>query len=271
MLFDRTALDLPDYDGLLAGHYDRGSGYSRRRTEGTDDWLLIRTLAGEGRFGTPVEDVIVRAPNMTLLAPGTPHDYGTARESNRWEIQWVHFQPPTDWLDLLRWPLVASGLHSFEPTTDPKLDAAFNDVLRLSVATVPRRTQWVLNALERLLLICDMQIASVERKVDDRVRMAIEHIHSHLSQTLALSELADIVHLSPGRFAHLFRQEIGIPPRQYVLLQRIQRAKTLLERTTLGVAEIAGEVGMDPFHLSLRFKAETGLSPTGYRTRSRRA
>lgn len=265
MIIDRVAFDLPAYDGLLAGHYVRGQGYSRRRPGGTDDWLLVMTLAGEGRFGTVAGDLVARAPALYLVAPGTTHDYGTAKSSETWEILWVHFQPPTGWLDLLAWPLVAPGIYTLEPDDPGMIECALREVCRLSVSSHRRSRRLAMNALERLLLLSDAQLPEPVGAMDDRIRATIEFIHGHLSATLACEELAARASLSTSRFAHLFREQTGMPPLKYVQIQRLERARTLLERTTLGIAEIAAEVGMDPFYFSMRFKSRNGISPAGFR------
>jgi AraC-like DNA-binding protein len=49
-------------------------------------------------------------------------------------------------------------------------------------------------------------------------------------------------------------------------LQRINRARQLLELTAMSIKEIAAEVGYEnPFYFSLRFKKQTGTSPRDYR------
>jgi AraC family transcriptional regulator of arabinose operon len=265
MLIDRVSLELPVYDGLLASHHHKEAGHTSRRAHGTDDWLLIATLSGLGRFNTELGELVARPGSLTLISPGTPHDYGTARAAEGWEILWVHFHPPHDWLEFLQWPTSAPGLAQFEPPEWTEIHAAFLEMLRLSLATGPRRRQFAMNALERLLLLCEAQLPHLGHRIDDRVRTVVEYIHAHLRDPLTLESLSDLVHLSPSRFAHLFREEIGMPPLQYVGLQRITRAQTLLARTTLSVTEIAAEVGMEPFHFSSRFKAHTGTSPRNYR------
>ena len=263
---DRVAFDLPAYEGLLAGHFHRGPGYGRRRDGGTDDWLMIMTLCGEGRIGSAHGESLAQAGDLYLIAPGTTHDYGTARRSEQWEILWVHFHPQTGWLDLLRWPEVAPGICRLQVLDAGEVEGAFREVIRLSVSTGPLRTAFGLNALEKLLLLSEASRPAGSVVLDERIRVAIEYIHAHLAEPTRLSDLSRLCHLSESRFAHLFRELTGLPPKQYVLLQRLQRAQTLLTRTSLGVAEIASEVGMDPFYLSLRIKKETSFSPKQYRT-----
>jgi AraC family transcriptional regulator of arabinose operon len=219
------------------------------------------TLRGEGRIGSLAGDLLARAGDLYLIAPGTTHDYGTHRQTEEWDILWVHFHPPTDWLELLRWPEVAGGIHRLQG--DEEIESAFREVIRLSVTTGPLRPAFGLNALEKLLLLCEASRPA--GALDERIKAAIEYIHAHLAQPMRLDDLSRLCHLSTSRFCHLFRELTGLPPMQYVLVQRLQRAQTLLTRTSLGVAEIAAEVGMDPFYLSLRFKSETSLSPRQYR------
>jgi len=265
MIKDRIAFDLPAYEGLLAGHFHRGPGYGRRRDGGTDDWLLIMTLCGEGRIGSAQGDFLALSGDLYLIAPGTTHDYGTARRSEEWEILWAHFHPPTDWLEFLRWPEVAPGICRLQMADHGELETAFREVIRLTISTGPLRPAFGLNALEKLLLLCEASRPTGSSVLDERIKRAIEYIHAHLGEQMRLNDLSRLCHLSDSRFAHLFRDLTGLPPRQYVLVQRLQRAQTLLTRTSLGIAEIAAEVGMDPFYLSLRFKKETALSPRQYR------
>ncbi len=264
---DRLALDLPYYDGLLAGRHLKEPGYSIRREAGTDDWLLIATVEGVGRIGTRSGERTADPGSLTLISPRTPHDYGTARGASVWDILWVHFEPFRPWLELLHWPMARDGVAVLEPTVQAWkcIVPAFRSVLSRSLASGRRRREFAMNSLEMLLLLCEDALPRAGARLDDRVDAAISHILSHLHQEISVTDLAARTNLSSSRFAHLFRGETGIPPLQYVQLQRMRRARTLLERTSHSVGEVAAEVGMAPFHFSTRFKEETGLSPRAYR------
>lgn len=268
MAEDYAGIELPDYDGLLAGHHRKERGHTSQREWGTDDWLLVATLSGHGRFNTTIGEFPSPPGTLALIAPGTPHDYGTSPGAEGWEILWVHFQPADEWAELLAWPTAAPGV-AFLDLANPAWEevvAAFHEVYRCSITTVRRRRQLAMNALERLLLYCERQLPETEFAMDSRVRAVVEYVHRHLGQPLTLERLSAHVHLSPSRFSHLFRSETGVSPLQYVAIQRMRRARTLLEKTTLSISEVATEIGMDPFHFSTRFKAQTGSSPRAYRT-----
>ena len=97
---------------------------------------------------------------------------------------------------------------------------------------------------------------------NSQLQQAIDYIHIHLNRDLSLAELAGIVNISPTYFASLFKQAMGISPHQYVIQQRVERAKMMLKRTDLAIADIALQVGFSSqSHLTQQFKRLTGLTP----------
>lgn len=95
-----------------------------------------------------------------------------------------------------------------------------------------------------------------------RLRPVIEYIHDHLADDLSLAELARIVHLTPYYFSRLFKQTYGVAPHQYVIQQRVEAARRLLENPRLTVAEVALMVGfVDHSHLIRHYKRLFGRPP----------
>ena len=91
----------------------------------------------------------------------------------------------------------------------------------------------------------------------------------HVAEPLRVSMLARLAGLSPDYFAQLFKVQTGCSPREYLHLLRIHRACRLLETTSLGIKQIANQLGyQDPFHFSRKFKGFQGLSPTEYRAKT---
>jgi AraC family transcriptional regulator len=95
-----------------------------------------------------------------------------------------------------------------------------------------------------------------------QLQQAIDYIHTHLNRDLSLAELASVINISPTYFASLFKQATGTSPHQYVIQQRVERAKVMLRRTDLAIADIAIQVGFSSqSHLTQQFKRVTGLTP----------
>jgi AraC family transcriptional regulator len=94
------------------------------------------------------------------------------------------------------------------------------------------------------------------------LRAVEEYIHAHLDQNVALADLAEVAHLSEFHFARLFKQTTGLSPHQFVIHQRIERAKRLIAAGRLSLAQIAIDVGFsDQSQLNRHFKRLVGVTP----------
>ena len=90
----------------------------------------------------------------------------------------------------------------------------------------------------------------------------IDYIEAHLDQNLELEDLAQQAGVSQFYFSRLFKQSLGITPHQYVIRQRVERARQLIQQGELGLADIALECGFaNQGHLNRHFKRLTGVTP----------
>jgi AraC family transcriptional regulator len=104
-----------------------------------------------------------------------------------------------------------------------------------------------------------------------RLRAVVEYIEEHLDGCPTLAQLAAVVRLNPYHFARQFKAATGLPPHQYVILRRVERAKQLLQAgTDLSLAEVALRAGFsDQSQFSRHFKRLVGVTPGQFRTPSR--
>lgn len=116
-----------------------------------------------------------------------------------------------------------------------------------------------------------VQIKEVSQLLTQRqVKHVLDFVTANLSQDLTLEALAEQVGFSPYHFARLFRRTTGESPHQFVLRQRIEKAKYLLRETSAPMAQVALESGFaNQSHLTHSFKRYVGLSPRPYRLKSR--
>jgi len=88
----------------------------------------------------------------------------------------------------------------------------------------------------------------------------------NLHEPLALSDLAAHSNMSLRTFARRFTEEVGMSPGRWLIQQRVDRARNLLESTDLAVDEIAGQVGFaSGSSLREHLHAALGVSPLAYR------
>jgi AraC family transcriptional regulator len=106
----------------------------------------------------------------------------------------------------------------------------------------------------------------------NKLAAVIDYIHANLDTSMSLDALAAVAHLSPYHFARQFKNSTGLPPHQYVIARRVDRAKQLLlsDRDDVALAQIALAVGFsDQSQFSNHFRRVAGVTPRQYRTSAR--
>ena len=102
--------------------------------------------------------------------------------------------------------------------------------------------------------------------MDRRVELAITEIESDLARAWDVVQLAALVHLSPSRFRHVFKDETGVSINQYLRERRLERAELLLRTTFLAVKKVTMEVGLSSTsHFVRYFKQKYGVTPSAHR------
>lgn len=95
-----------------------------------------------------------------------------------------------------------------------------------------------------------------------QLRQTLDYIQVHLDQNLSLAEIAAAINISSTYFSRLFKRATGSSPHQYVIQQRVERAKVLLKTTDLAITNVALQVGFSSqSHLTHHFKHLTGVTP----------
>jgi AraC family transcriptional regulator len=104
-----------------------------------------------------------------------------------------------------------------------------------------------------------------------RLRAVVEYIEEHLDTGPTLEQLAAVARLSPYHFARQFKRATGLPPHQYVIARRVERAKGLLQGgDDFSLAQVAARAGFaDQSQFSHHFKRLVGVTPGRFRTPAR--
>ncbi len=123
-----------------------------------------------------------------------------------------------------------------------------------------------------MMAILNAQLGCVSPAGDtvfsEKIREAVSFLTEHLSDDLTLSRMAMSIHVSPGYFSTLLKQETGMRFSEFVADLRIRKSKSLLIDQSLPVNEVAQQCGFsDITYFSRFFKKQTGLSPSQWRRR----
>ena len=98
------------------------------------------------------------------------------------------------------------------------------------------------------------------------LRRVQEFINENLEEDMGLAEIAAVAGLSQFHFARSFRKTTGMTPQQYLMQQRIERAKELLSRADLPIVEVSLRTGFkNQSHFTTLFRKMTKLTPKTWR------
>jgi AraC family transcriptional regulator len=93
-----------------------------------------------------------------------------------------------------------------------------------------------------------------------------QYVMENLSGKLTLDELSRVAELSPNHFASLFRQTLGTTPHKFVMRQRIEHARHLIDQSRLPLIDIAARCGFqDQSQFTNAFRRYFGTSPGRYK------
>ena len=114
--------------------------------------------------------------------------------------------------------------------------------------------------------------SSHKKRELERMNRIVEYIERHYTETITNQTLADLLFLSKGRFEHLFRENMGVPPLQYINELRIKKAMHLIKASDSSLTEIATAVGFGDYNYFGRlFRKYYGCTPKEAQSNSRRA
>ena len=133
------------------------------------------------------------------------------------------------------------------------------------------------NLMENLVILLSRQenfaitLTPIQKK-STRLCIAVrQYIDNHFKENLSLEILAEITHVSKYHMVHVFTEEYGISPINYLIYKRIEEGKKLLQTTDYSLALIGRTLGFSsPSYFSQVFKKHADCTPLEYRKQSRK-
>ena len=209
---------------------------------------------------------VVEPGDCLLLAPGVRHSFWPMPGRDPPTLYHFRFRIQTDAGEarLARPRVLQRGVWPLQPHLQ---QIVHEMAVPNRHAALRRRALWVL--VLSSLLGGETAPASRGAGLGPQQRYAIwRYAQNNLAAWPRPADLARQVNLSPDHFSRVFRQTFGMPPRRWLLEQRIQHAAALLAESERPVGDVAAELGYeDVFLLSRQFKAVMGTAPSAYRKR----
>ncbi|MDW9698915.1 helix-turn-helix domain-containing protein [Sinorhizobium meliloti] len=246
------------------------------RTDASYDWdgrkrgqtpftVLQHTIGGAGNLRYENRSHRVRPGETLLLLVPHNHRYWL-EEGGRWEFFWISMNGE-EALRIHRAILAVTGpIIRLQPDTVEHL--ADCSLRLITGGETPGSASAI--AYEAAMALYDDVFGShpVLSEEYRKMQHVIDHILSNLDKPLPVEGLARISGLSRAHFSRAFAASEGMPPAEFVLQKRLQRAVKLLTKTAdLPVKEVAILSGFeDPNYFAKVFRRVFGASPTEFRT-----
>jgi AraC family transcriptional regulator len=143
---------------------------------------------------------------------------------------------------------------------DPRPNAAFLEPLAAVMAVHLARhygaTAW--------------NVASPAGLPHHKLKQVQSFVDEHIAESVHVDQLAAAVHMSPFHFARMFKKTTGQPPHMYEVIQRVERAKSLLSDSELPLIDVAVQAGFrTQGHFTGVFRRYTGFTPRAFRLNRR--
>ncbi|MDO4865029.1 MAG: helix-turn-helix domain-containing protein [Clostridia bacterium] len=130
------------------------------------------------------------------------------------------------------------------------------------------RLEDVQSWLDELLETAARQLENQTRQYSSHlVKRILQYVNSHYANPLNNARIADEFGYSPNYIGRIFHDETGTNLNDYIKGVRINRARDLLQHTSMRIVDIARETGFsDAQYFSVVFRQKTGLSPSEFRS-----
>ena len=227
--------------------------------------LFHYVLNGGGTFVYNDETYKLYKGSIFYIPPGEQAIY-YPDEDNPWIYSWVGFSGERSEEFLNRLRLNEENV-IYHDSGDLPLKPMFNDLadkynhskyLNLECLAI------FMNILYKMT-ITDHEDDVILSPKQSHIRMAKEFIANNFQFKIKVTDIADSLSLSPNYLANIFKEILGISPKQYLTEYRMQKACQYLSSQDIMIKDVAKRVGYpNALHFSAEFRRIKNMSPTMY-------
>ncbi len=250
--------DFVDFNVIQYGHEDCRPNYSIGSFVRSNH-LIHYVHRGRGVYRLEGREYVLGPGDAFLIYPKDV-TYYRADGEDPWEYSWVEFTGAA--ADIY----ISSTDFSRQCPVMRGCEGAEEALLRLTEADG-------LNPYELYARLLDVLAAFVSKKprpasmAEDYVKYALNYIHTvHYHGSVSVSDLSAYVGVNRSYLCRLFKERLGVSPKQYIRTYRMNNAARLLAETNLPIGQIAQASGYeDQLYFSTAFRNFFGHSPTEHR------
>lgn len=238
-----------------------------RRYAGRNDYQLIYICQGHCIVTINAVVLIAYPGDCILYKPGQTQDYLLSQNAQP-RTYWIHFNG--DACRRIMETLALQDVCLIKAEQSREIEYLISKVCQHYNLKTPHY-EWICSGLMQSILALLSNQAHKEKtcgdgKGKDKISELISRVKMVPNLNITVSECAAFCNMSKPHFTRVFKQVTGMPPAQFMLELRVERAKELLAFTDKSIAEIAEASGFsDQNYFARIFKRFTGISPSQYR------
>ncbi len=251
------------------GHFEFNRKWSSRHRDcGRADYLMMYVHSGAMRVRAGGIDKVAGTGSVVLYRPGQEQLYRDHDESPV-KVYWVHFtgygvEQLLESLDLGEEALFDIGVNTEIPSL---VQIMVND---LHIKSMGYKTMAASLFMQILTVIARKSLRlrnkTCKKSADDFIGSTLEYIHVNYMKDITVAQLSEMTMLCTNRYIKVFKKEVGMTPKEYIIRLRLEKACELLESTDLDIKQISGMVGLEnQLYFSRLFKKHLGEAPSRYR------
>lgn len=252
------------YYMLVCGHFYCRDGYSIQREGGVVP-IVIYIVEGELQLTYENKSYTASRGEIILIDCNKPHKYYC---NSTCEYLFFHFDGCNSH-QLIDHLIIQNGGAVFRLESGRKIYEIMNSIIaKLYFDQFPTDIECSCAVYDTL---CSMQsfneiLPVSSSPISNAMSDIITYIKNNIGEALTLDTLANKVNLSKFYFSHLFKEETGLSPMEFVLKTRMNLAKVILKTTRGTISEIAINLGYSSSASFINaFTAKVGISPNKFR------
>ncbi|WP_339287317.1 AraC family transcriptional regulator [Paenibacillus sp. FSL E2-0201] len=236
---------------------------------------LLLVTGGKGSFMIEHKRYSFKAGMLFYISPGVKHSIEIDAEDPLCFLS-VHFNYAKVSMNEEEWGINGHvGTLHLQPVNELKDYYQVEDIFGTMIQSWNTKLpgyEFVAKTLLQQLIIAiaqNTQKQSQNYSTSLKVEKIINYMHQKLNHKVSLSELSELVQLSPAYLSRAFKEITGYSIIEFFNKMKIDKAKELILEGDMKIKEVAQTLGFtDEFYFSRIFKRMTGISPSEFHSKN---